>query len=194
MRTVAKFGAVTLLVAVGFTASSLRPAGAGSAVAIRSNVEVSGATPQELELARWAVGRFKIAGLQAPVVEIRFHTDASGCDGHLGYAQAGRVDVCTVLLNEMARRNLLHEMSHIWIDQNVSWAVRAQFLHVRSLRSWNASTDRWEERGYEQGAEIMAWGLGTRILTAQVPDNRPEQLRAGFELLTGVKLRSAPNR
>ncbi len=30
------------------------------------------------------------------------------------------VDVCTVLVNEMARRNLLHEMGHIWIDQNVS--------------------------------------------------------------------------
>ena len=44
--------------------------------------------------------------------------------GHLGYAQIGRVDVCTVLVNEMARRNLLHEMGHIWIDQNVSRAAR----------------------------------------------------------------------
>jgi hypothetical protein len=70
MRTVTKFGAVTLLVATGFTASSLRSARAGPAVAIRSNVEVSGAKLQQLELARWAVGRFKIAGLQAPVVEI----------------------------------------------------------------------------------------------------------------------------
>jgi hypothetical protein len=188
MRTVAKFGAVTLLVAAGFTASSLRSAGAGSAVAIWSNVEVSGATPQQLELARWAVGRFKIAGLQAPVVEIRFHTDASGCDGHLGYAQAGRVDVCTVLANEMARRNLLHEMGHIWIDQNVPEMRRERFLDLRGLSSWNSSTNPWQVRGYEQAAETMAWALGDRILSPQIPDNHPAQLVAAFELLTGAPL------
>jgi hypothetical protein len=185
MRTVTKFGAVTLLVATGFTASSLRSTGPGPALAIRSNVEVSGATPQQLELARWAVGRFKIAGLKAPVVEIRFHTDSSGCAGHLGYAQAGRVDMCTVLANEMARRNLLHEMSHVWIDQNVSPAERERLLELRGLRSWNASTDRWGMRGYEQGAEIMAWVLGNRVLSAQIPDNEPTQLIAAFQLLTG---------
>ena len=32
----------------------------------------------------------------------------------------------------------------------------------------------------------MAWVLGTRILTAQIPDNDPVQLGAAFELLTGV--------
>ena len=44
----------------------------------------------------------------------------------------------------------------------------------------------WDDRGYEQGAEIMAWALGDRILTAQIPDNDPAQLGAAFELLTGV--------
>ncbi len=32
----------------------------------------------------------------------------------------------------------------------------------------------------------MAWALGNRILTAQIPDNDPARLAAGFELLTGV--------
>ena len=142
--------------------------------------------PAQQELARWAVARFERAGLDPPTVEIHFHGDASGCGGHLGYAKDGRVDVCTVLVNEMARRNLLHEMGHIWIDQNVSRADRDRFLELRGLRTWNASTADWEERGYEQGAEIMAWALGNRILTAQIPDNEPAQLEAGFELLTGV--------
>ena len=74
----------------------------------------------------------------------------------MGYAQAGRVDVCTVLANEMALRNLLHEMGHVWIDQNVSPPVRDEFLQLRGLRAWNASSDPWDKRGYEQGAEIMA--------------------------------------
>jgi hypothetical protein len=94
--------------------------------------------------------------------------------------------VCTVLSNEMARRILLHEMGHIWIEQNVSQAVRERFLELRGLRAWNASTDPWEERGYEQGAEIMSWALGNRILFAQIPGNDPVQLGAAFELLSGV--------
>ena len=104
----------------------------------------------------------------------------------MGYAQAGRVDVCTVLANEMARRNLLHELGHVWIDQNVSPPVREEFLHLRGLRAWNASSDPWDERGYEQGAEIMAWTLGTRILTAQIPGNDSGSIEKAYELLTGI--------
>ena len=187
MRTVVRFGALALLIGDSLGAIWLGSAGATAGVAVRSDVEVHGASPEQLAIARWAVGRFESAGLKAPAVEIRFHSDASGCGGHLGYAQAGRVDVCTVLANEMARRNLLHEMGHVWIDQNVSRPVREEFLQLRGLRAWNASSDPWDERGYEQGAEILAWTLGTRILTAQIPDNDPSRLAIGFELLTGVE-------
>jgi len=92
-----------------------------------------------------------------------------------------------VLVNEMSRRNLLHEMGHIWIDQNVSRVERDRFLEFRGLRTWNAPKADWGYRGYEQGAEILAWALGDRTLTAQIPDNDPIQLAAGFELLTGVR-------
>ena len=34
----------------------------------------------------------------------------------------------------------------------------------------------------------MAWALGDRILSAQIPDNEPAQLAAAFELLTGIQL------
>jgi hypothetical protein len=71
------------------------------------------------------------------------------------------------------------------MDTNVPQTVRELFLELRGLRTWNASTDPWAERGYEQGAEIMAWTLGNRMLTAQIPDNDPVQLVIGFELLTG---------
>jgi hypothetical protein len=42
------------------------------------------------------------------------------------------------------------------------------------------------ERGYEQGAEIMAWTLGTRILTAQIPCNDLGSIEEAYELLTGI--------
>jgi hypothetical protein len=152
---------------------------------IRPNVEVTGATEQ-LAMARWAVERFEIAGLEPPVVEIAFHRGLSGCGGHLGLARQGEVDVCTTLVDPIARRALLHEMGHIWLDQNLSDPERERFLEVRGLHAWNDSSDTWALRGYEQGAEIMAWALGERILTPQIPDNEPIQLARGFELLTGT--------
>jgi hypothetical protein len=156
-------------------------------VYVRPSVAVYEGVPEQDQLARWAAGRFEDAGLDLPDLEIHFHGDASGCGGHLGYARDGRVDVCTILTNEMARRNLLHEMGHIWIDQNVSRADRVRFLELRGLLTWNAPTAGWGYRGYEQGAEIMSWALGNRILSAQIPDNDPQRLKGAFELLTGVR-------
>ena len=164
-----------------------------SGVELRPGVTVFSEDPVQWWLAEWAVGRFERAGLNPPTVEIAFHADSSACGGHLGYAKDGHVDVCTVLVNEMTRRDLLHEMGHVWIDQNVSQSVRERFLELRHLSTWNASTAEWHERGYEQGAEIIAWALGTRILTAQIPDNLPEQLDAAFEVLTGVTSPDLPN-
>jgi hypothetical protein len=138
-------------------------------------------------MAKEAIGRFKVAGLKPPAVGIEFHGDRSGCRGHLGFAKGGRIDVCSVLVNAMSRRALLHEMGHIWLDQNVGAGVRERFLDLRDLQSWNASGDPWELRGYEQGAEIIAWVLGERILTPQIPYDASADLYAAFRLLTGVE-------
>ena len=192
MRTIGRLGS-SILALMALASGWSVTEGEASPLEIRPGIVVFSADPAQQELARWAAARFDRAGLDPPTVEIRFHGDASGCGGHLGHAQDGGVDVCTVLVNEMARRNLLHEMGHIWIDQNVSQRVRERFLELRHLSTWNASTADWDERGYEQGAEIMAWALGNRILTAQIPDNLPEQLGAGFELLTGVTPPDPPN-
>jgi hypothetical protein len=186
MRTVTRLGAVTLLVASGFAGSWLGFEGARPAVAIRSNVAVSGATPEQLELVRWAVGRFQAAGLEPPAVEIAFHDDGSGCGGHLGFARVGRVSVCTTLVNAMTRRTVLHEMSHIWLDSHTTQSLRDRFVSFRGLRSWNAASDPWELRGYEQGAEIMSWALGERILTPQIPGNDQGSIEEAYEFLTGM--------
>ena len=191
MRTVIRFLAPGLLMTVPLGALWWRWAEATDEIAIRPNIEVTGATREQLALARWAVGRFEMAGLKPPTLAIAFHGDTAGCKGHMGWARSGRVDVCTVLANEMSRRNLLHEMSHIWLDQNVGIGTRNAFLRERGLLSWNSSRDSWELRGYEQGAEIMAWALGNRIMSAQTPDNAPSQLAAGFELLTGLEIPQA---
>jgi len=183
-RVVIWFGALVFAIAGALPASSLRSVQATDVAVIRPNVEVTGATEQ-LAMARWAVERFEIAGLEPPVVEIAFHRGLAGCGGHLGLARQGEVDVCTTVVDPIARRALLHEMGHIWLDQNLSDPERERFLEARGLHAWNDSSDTWSLRGSEQGAEIMAWALGERIVTPQIPDNQPIQLARGFELLTG---------
>ena len=84
-----------------------------------------------------------------------------------------------MLVNAMSRRALLHEMSHIWLDQNLDAEAEGAFLELRDLPSWNASSEPWELRGYEQGAEIMAWALGERILTPLDPRHGSRTHRRG---------------
>lgn len=187
MRRVIRFQALGLLIPAVVGTWWLSSAQATDVVMIRPDVGVRGATPDQLAMARWAIGRFEADGLDPPAVDIEFHGDGAGCGGHLGYARQGEVDVCTTLANMSARWILLHETSHIWLDQSVDTDVRTRFLELRDLPSWNASGDAWRLRGYEQGAEIIAWSLGERILTPQIPDDGPEELAIAFRLLTGIE-------
>ena len=187
MRAVIRFQALGLLIPAILGALWLRSERDTASVVIRPNIEVTGATPEQLAMARWAIGRFGLAGLEPPAVAIGFHGGGAGCGGHLGFARLSQVDICSVLVNAMSRRALLHEMGHIWLDQNVGAGVRERFLDLRDLQSWNASGDPWELRGYEQGAEIIAWVLGERILTPQIPYDASADLDAAFRLLTGVE-------
>ncbi len=147
------------------------------------NVIVAAGTPQQLELARWAVSRFEAAGLELPSVEIRFHADRAACGEHFGYYRAGVMDVCGTNVNLLARRNLLHELAHAWAEMNETGERREQFLELRGLTSWNGRGLGWHGRGFEHAAEILAWHLGDRILTPTVPDNAPDQLEAAVAAL-----------
>ncbi len=161
---------------------------ASEPVLVGPHVSVYQASRQQVRLVRWAVSRYEDAGLEAPRVEIHFHGDGSGCDDHVGFARGGRVDICDTLVNTMTRHLMLHEMGHIWLDQNLTAPAREQFLRVEGLRAWNSSSDPWRLRGYEQAAEILAWGLGERILTPMIPDNDPERTAVDYELLTGTSI------
>ena len=89
-------------------------------VAIGSSVRVFGGDPEHVDLVRWAATRFETRELAVPAVDVHFHPDTSGCYGHLGSQLGGRVDVCVVIVSEVARETLLHEMGHAWIDENVT--------------------------------------------------------------------------
>jgi hypothetical protein len=185
MRTIIRLGIQVSLVAVA--AFGALPGATETSMEVRPDVMLFGATAEQIDLGRWAARRFENGGLRTPDVEIHFHKRLSACRGYFGRARLGRVDVCAP--DAMTQRVLLHEMSHVWLDQNVNDRVRERFLILRGLGSWNASSDPWELRGHEQGAEILSWSLSARIFTPLIPDNDPWALAAGFELLTGTRPR-----
>jgi hypothetical protein len=186
MRTIIRLGIQVSLVAVA--AFGALPGATETSKEVRPDVMLFGATAEQIDLGRWAARRFENGGLRTPDVEIHFHKRLSDCRGYFGRARLGRVDVCAP--DAMTQRVLLHEMSHVWLDQNVNETVRERFLVLRGLGSWNASSDPWELRGHEQGAEILSWSLSARIFTPLIPDNDPSALAAGFELLTCTRPRS----
>jgi hypothetical protein len=158
------------------------------------HVTISGGTADQRAMASWAVDRFAAVGLALPVLRIRYHDDPSGCRDRLGFYKDGIVDVCGTHTNLMARRGLVHEMAHGWLEANLGADRRAQFLQLRKLRTWNDWSAPWDRRGFEHAAEIMGWalcdqGLGTDL--PLLPDNEPEQLASAYRLLTGRRLPAA---
>lgn len=158
---------------------------------IDTETKITGGTPEQQQMARWAVGRFEAAGLSLPSLEIWFHPTPNGCDGRLGSYSDGTAELCGVHVNEMARRTLLHEMAHGWVGSTVSADLEARFLRLRQLESWNDPDVDWEERGTEHAAEIISWAIddqGTGTDLPSVPRNALDQLADAYELLTGRPL------
>ena len=64
-------------------------------------------------------------------------------------------------------------------------ALRARFLDVRGLRDWDPWEVPWALRGWEQGADILAWGIGDGVLLPPVPANDLRSLTSAFQLMAG---------
>jgi hypothetical protein len=156
-----------------------------------SRTVIIGGSPAQRGMARWALTRFAGEGLSLPPLEIRFSATESICREGLGFYGDGVVRVCGSGATRMTRRTLLHEMAHGWANSNLSADDQVGFLGFRGLRTWNDDGVAWEERGFEQAAEIMSWALcdqGTGYLRPFIPHNSIEQLTDAYELLTGKPL------
>lgn len=193
MDTKAASRLLVVAIAAVFVEQGVHAAVGPKPVAVGSNIRVFGGDPEHVRLVRWAAARYETRGLGVPTVDVHFHSDTSGCYGHVGSELGGRVDVCVVIVFELGRETLLHEMGHVWIGENVTDSVRERFLEMRGLRAWNETTVPWDDRGFEHGAEIIAWSLGNRSMAPSIPDRDPVRLAAGFELLTATPVPNPMN-
>lgn len=149
---------------------------------------ISGATAAEERTVDWAMRRFRVGGLEGlPPLEVVLHGSRTACDGYLGLFFAGRIDLCTEgLLEPYARKFALHEMAHAWIEANLPDEQLVRFLRIRGIATWNDQRLPWKERGAEQAAEIITWGLGEGEIAPMLPTPvDAETLASLYVLLTG---------
>ena len=158
---------------------------AGDPVPGTPQVVVVDAPPVAMELAVWAVGRFEAAGLELPPTEVHFHDGIEGCRGFLGYAQGGRVDLCVRLEMEAGpQRLVLHELAHAWESATLDEVCRERFLQLRGLDAWAGDDVEWKQRGIEQLAEIVAWGLADGAMAPMIDGDRdPQALSEAYDLV-----------
>jgi hypothetical protein len=162
---------------------SQRPAPARS-----QPLTVQGATAAEERAIDWAIRRYHTAGLDGmPDLEVVLHRSDEGCNGGIGLYYSGRIDLCTKDSSEPYQRKFaLHEMAHAWTEANVDATALGRFMDVRGIAAWNDRSFVWKERGTEQAAEIITWGLGEGEITPLLPEavDAPTLSRL-YKLLTG---------
>jgi hypothetical protein len=147
-----------------------------------------GADAVEERTVDWAMRRFRVGGLEGlPPLEVVLHGSRTACDGYLGLFLAGRIDLCIEgLLEPYARKFALHEMAHAWIEANLPDEQLVRFLRIRGIATWNDQRLPWKERGAEQAAEIITWGLGEGEIAPVLPTPvDAETLASLYVLLTG---------
>jgi hypothetical protein len=182
MDTRRRIGRVALGVAIVVTLGVWRA---------EAGIAISGGTPEQQAMGRWAEDRFADTGIGVPSIELRFHRELAGCDDGLGLYEDGVAHICGVHVNDLSRRNLLHEMAHGWVESHVSASLEIRFLRLRQLETWNDHDAEWEARGTEHAAEIIGWAVAGQPEgkgMPSIPMNDPRQLADAYELLTGSPL------
>lgn len=182
-RTLANRIALIVCLALAALAFGSRTPGAAARPMV-----ISGATAAEERTVDWAMRRFRVGGLEGlPPLEVVLHGSRTACDGYLGLFFEGRIDLCTEGLQEpYATKFALHEMAHAWIEANLPDEQLVRFLRIRGIATWNDQRLPWKERGAEQAAEIITWGLGEGEIAPVLPTPvDAETLASLYVLLTG---------
>ena len=154
----------------------------------REPLVIHGANAAEERAIDWSIRRYREAGLEGmPDLEVYVHPSNRGCRDGIGYYLAGRIDLCTTASSEPYQRKFaLHEMAHGWIETNVDGAVLDRFMRDRGIAAWNDPSFDWKQRGTEQAAEIVTWGLGEGEIAPLLPEIvDASTLTRMYELLTG---------
>lgn len=181
------------------------------AIAERDGTEIAvfNGTAELEQLLVWGLERYEQAGLRRPEILTASFAPLPICStlpGVVTDSADGGADLvlCTDAYTACEpdretcanystgdRLGMLHELGHAWLLSNISPETQDRFLDVVGLDSWTDGSVAWHERGVEQAAEIVAWGLMDEDIRLIRIGEPPCSLAAeAYEVLTG----SAPLR
>lgn len=151
-------------------------------------LEVTGGGQEARASTDWAAAIFARAGLALPSVAVAFHESDEPCGGFGGRFRPREtplgIDICNP-----HRLIILHEFAHAWEHATLTDTEREAYLELRGLQSWNDSNVACQDRGIEDLAQVVVWGL-LRFDRSEVPDNRDSR-REAFTLIAGIDLSAA---
>ncbi len=137
--------------------------------------------PEERAMVEWALGRFELAGLDLPDLQVEFKT--AGCRSRGLYNR----NTQTVEICDGRKMTLLHELAHAW--DHFATFDRDGFLALRELEFYFGPPGTAPaDQGVEHIAEIVAWGLMDEDTAVPGPAY-PSQPVAEYQL----QLPSLPN-
>lgn len=176
-------------------------------------VDIHNGSPSLAALVGWGLARFDLAGLALPDVRrVTFTQFTDYCtevegrtirlpdeDPVTGQAAAGGWEIVLCFADddvyiddrgadpsERVRYVVLHELAHVWTDQNLDDARRNRLLEWLDVPTWNDRSDDWDRRGTEWAASFIAWGLmDVPMPLYELGDPPLEERLDGFQLLTG---------
>lgn len=172
-----------------------------------SAVDVVNGTPHMTDFFRWGVARFDEAGLASPRVESVTFAPVPVCERLAGLvveSDHGDPDLvmCThddeacepsaddcATIGRQTRLALLHELAHVWLIDHVDVDTQERFMALVGTQVWRGSEGApWHERGVEQAAETLAWGLLDEPTTlGRIGDPSCAVVAEGFAVLTGAE-------
>lgn len=148
-----------------------------------------GLTTDQVNTVRWAVALYDEAGLELPPVRFIAHSTDQACFGRIGaaYARTDHTEIalCTEKSGTVLEFLLVHELAHAWDHHGLDAERRQPFLDLRGLDEWRGSDVEWNDRGTEQAAEIVLWGLMDRPVQLVRVETSCDALLEGYVTLTG---------
>ncbi len=152
----------------------------------QDNVTIEAQEPGQQQMAEWAIERYAEAGFDLPRLIIRFSAQGlSDCEGSQGkvYLDQDPIEIRMCWGSEFI---LLHEVAHVWEAHNVAAAKHEPFMAMRDgVASWASLDVAWDERGREQAANVIAWGLlEDPYPISRTYPNDPDSMQAAFRFLT----------
>ena len=163
-------------------------------------IEVYNGTPGLEGLIAWSFDQFRTHGLGTPMVRrVTFHEkQIDKCEGVAGLILGDVVTVCFGSAAACVDRNctgwqtwakkaVLHELAHAWIDEHLTAEVIKQFLAVTGMPTWASPTHAWGDRGVELAAETLAWAMTDQPIQVnpKVGPHSCDELAQYYEILTG---------